>query len=215
MFDSPQMQRAGQRPVSWVNIPITRTVNNIMANVVEELKQQQQHEQQQPQQSPKRVRWSEELTQVRDISPRHKSSPFRFVTPHRNRSASPSRSSSSSSSSRPSKSSLSSTQLHCSPQMQKVVFRAVNNNNNESNNNNSVHLEHYRTICCKYKAKASRHHILKSSKNKVCRHLCLMMEAKYCVVGISPKLILVLWLRYSSISAKPNKNVLLLLIKSE
>merc|ERR1711920_1078442 len=131
MFDSPQMQRAGQRPVSWVNIPITRTVNNIMANVVEEL------EQQQPQQSPKRVRWSEELTQVRDISPRHKSSPFRFVTPHRNRSASPSRSSSSSSSTRPSKSSLSSTQLHCSPQMQKVVFRAVNNNNNESNNNNN------------------------------------------------------------------------------
>merc|ERR550517_759684 len=128
---SGEMQRAGQRPVSWVNIPITRTVNNIMANVVEELKQQQQ------QQSPKRVRWSEELTQVRDISPRHKSSPFRFVTPHRNRSASPSRSSSSSSSTRPSKSSLSSTQLHCSPQMQKVVFRAVNNNNNESNNNNN------------------------------------------------------------------------------
>merc|ERR1712062_715537 len=64
MFDSPQMQRAGQRPVSWVNIPITRTVNNIMANVVGELKQQQKHEQQQPQQqSPKRVRWSEELTQ--------------------------------------------------------------------------------------------------------------------------------------------------------
>merc|ERR1712001_220179 len=142
MFDSPQMQRAGQRPVSWVNIPITRTVNNIMANVVEELKQQQQHEQQQPQQSPKRVRWSEELTQVRDISPRHKSSPFRFVTPHRNRSASPSRSSSSSSSSRPSKSSLSSTQLHCSPQMQKVVFRAVNNNNNESNNNNN-HINYW------------------------------------------------------------------------
>merc|ERR1712073_143361 len=135
MFDSPQMQRAGQRPVSWVNIPITRTVNNIMANVVEELKQQ-------PQQSPKRVRWSEELTQVRDISPRHKSSPFRFVTPHRNRSASPSRSSSSSISSRPSKSSLSSTQLHCSPQMQKVVFRAVNNNNNESNNNNS-HINYW------------------------------------------------------------------------
>merc|ERR1711941_163097 len=141
MFDSPQMQRASQRPVSWVNIPITRTVNNIMANVVEELKQQQQHEQQQPQQSPKRVRWSEELTQVRDISPRHKSSPFRFVTPHRNRSASPSRSSSSSSS-RPSKSSLSSTQLHCSPQMQKVVFRAVNNNNNESNNNNN-HINYW------------------------------------------------------------------------
>merc|ERR1712077_100182 len=114
MFESPKMQRAGQRPVSWVNIPITRTVNNIMANVVEELQQQQQ---QQPQhhQSPKRVRWSEELTQVRDISPRYKASPFRFISPNRNnnrnRSSSPSRSSSvsrssSSSSSRPSKSSI-------------------------------------------------------------------------------------------------------------
>merc|ERR1712218_601468 len=122
MFDSPQMQRAGQRPVSWVNIPITRTVNNMMANVVEELQQQQQH-QQQHHQSPKRVRWSEELTQVRDISPRYKASPFRFISPNRNnnsnnnnrnRSASPLRSSSvsgsssSSSSSRPSKSSITS-----------------------------------------------------------------------------------------------------------
>merc|ERR1712147_186568 len=139
MFESPKMQRAGQRPVSWVNIPITRTVNNMMANVVEELQQQQQ----QHHQSPKRVRWSEELTQVRDISPRYKASPFRFISPNRNnnRSASPSRSSSvsrssSSSSSRPSKSSITSTtQLHCSPQLQKVVFRAVNNN--ESQNNNS------------------------------------------------------------------------------
>merc|ERR1712152_129356 len=107
----------GQRPVSWVNIPITRTVNNMMANVVEELQQQQyQHHQ-----SPKRVRWSEELTQVRDISPRYKASPFRFISPNRNnnknnRSASPSRSSSvsrssSSSSSRPSKSSITSTTI--------------------------------------------------------------------------------------------------------
>merc|ERR1739844_170122 len=134
------MQRTSQRPVSWVNIPITRTVNNIMANVVEELKQQQQ--QPQHHQSPKRVRWSEELTQVRDISPRYKASPFRFISPNRhnnnnrNRSASPSRSSSTSSS-RPSKSSITSTtQLHCSPQLQKVVFRAVNNNENNNNNNN-------------------------------------------------------------------------------
>merc|ERR1712152_13966 len=94
----------------------------MMANVVEELQQQQQ---QQHHQSPKRVRWSEELTQVRDISPRYKASPFRFISPNinnnnnnRNRSDSPSRSSSvsrssSSSSSRPSKSSITSTtQLH-------------------------------------------------------------------------------------------------------
>merc|ERR1711884_976219 len=33
---------SGSRPVSWVNIPITRTVNTIMASVVEELQQQQQ-----------------------------------------------------------------------------------------------------------------------------------------------------------------------------
>merc|ERR1712051_817422 len=140
MFESPKMQRTSQRPVSWVNIPITRTANNIMANVVEELQQQQQ--QQQHHQSPKRVRWSEELTQVRDISPRYKASPFRFISPNRhnnnnntrNRSASPSRSSSTSSS-RPSKSSITSTtQLHCSPQLQKVVFRAVNNNENNNNN---------------------------------------------------------------------------------
>merc|ERR1711971_830737 len=141
MFESPKMQRAGQRPVCWVNIPITRTVNNMMANMVEELQQQQQP---QHHQSPKRVRWSEELTQVRDISPRYKASPFRFISPNRNnnnnRSASPSRSSSvsrssSSSSSRPSKSSITSTtQLHCSPQLQKVVFRAVNNNESNSNN---------------------------------------------------------------------------------
>merc|ERR1712147_376282 len=119
MFESPKMQRAGQRPVSWVNIPITRTVNNMMANVVEELQQQQQ--QQQHHQSPKRVRWSEELTQVRDISPRYKASPFRFISPNRNnnnnrsqRSASPSRSSSvsTSSSSRPSKSSIEVTSKH-------------------------------------------------------------------------------------------------------
>merc|ERR1711971_970833 len=140
MFESPKMQRTSQRPVSWVNIPITRTVNNIMASVVEELKQQQQ--QPQHHQSPKRVRWSEELTQVRDISPRYKASPFRFISPNRhnnnnnkNRSASPSRSSSTSSS-RPSKSSITSTtQRHCSPQLQKVVFRAVNNNNENNNNN--------------------------------------------------------------------------------
>merc|ERR1719507_803058 len=103
-----------------------------MANVVEELQQQQQ--QPQHHQSPKRVRWSQELTQVRDISPRYKASPFRFISPNRSqRSASPSRSSSG-----PSKSSITSTtQLHCSPQLQKVVFRAVNNNeNNNSNNNN-------------------------------------------------------------------------------
>merc|ERR1711884_544015 len=113
---------SGSRPVSWVNIPITRTVNTIMASVVEELQQQQQQ-----QQGPKRVRWSEELTQVRDISPRYKAAPFRFQSPSRRASPSPPRSS------------LTSSHLHCSPQLQKVVFRAVNNNNNnlESNSNST------------------------------------------------------------------------------
>merc|ERR1711902_271454 len=97
--DSSQQPAAvmssGSRPVSWVNIPITRTVNTIMASVVEELQQQQQ-------QGPKRVRWSEELTQVRDISPRYNAAPFRFQSPSR-------RASPSSSSSSPPRSSLTSS----------------------------------------------------------------------------------------------------------
>merc|ERR1712073_283674 len=72
---------SGRRSVSWVTIPITRTVDTIMASVVEEIQQQQQ-------QSPKRVRWSEELTQVRDISPRHKAAPFSFQSPGRGASSS-------------------------------------------------------------------------------------------------------------------------------
>merc|ERR1712079_435172 len=110
---------SGRRSVSWVNIPITRTVDTMMASVVEELQQQQQ-------QSPKRVRWSEELTQVRDISPRHKAAPFRFQSPGRGAS-SPS----------PPRSSLTTPHLHCSPQLQKVVFRAVNNNNNNQDSNSN------------------------------------------------------------------------------
>merc|ERR1711950_55351 len=109
------MSSSGSRPVSWVNIPITRTVSTIMASVVEELQQQQQ-------QGPKRVRWSEELTQVRDISPRYKAAPFRFQSPSRRASSSLTSSSSYSS---PPRSSLTSSHLHCSPQLQKVVFRAV------------------------------------------------------------------------------------------
>merc|ERR1712214_254651 len=79
---SAAVMSSGSRPVSWVNIPITRTVNTIVASVVEEIQQQQQ-------QGPKRVRWSEELTQVRDISPRYKAAPFRFQSPSR-RASSPS-----------------------------------------------------------------------------------------------------------------------------
>merc|ERR1712079_693331 len=74
---------SGRRSVSWVNIPISRTVDTIMASVVEEIQQQQQQ-----QQSPKRVRWSQELTQVRYISPRHKAAPFSFQSPGRGASSS-------------------------------------------------------------------------------------------------------------------------------
>merc|ERR1711988_2099652 len=126
---SAAVMSSGSRPVSWVNIPITRTVNTIVASVVEELQQQQQ------QRGPKRVRWSEELTQVRYISPRYKAAPFRFQSPSRRASSPPSSYSS------PPRSSLTSSHLHCSPQLQKVVFRAVNNNNNNNNlesNSNST-----------------------------------------------------------------------------
>merc|ERR1712066_1100521 len=122
---SAVVMSSGSRPVSWVNIPITRTVDTIVASVVEELQQQQQ----QQQRGPKRVRWSEELTQVRDISPRYKAAPFRFQSPSRGASPSPSS---------PPRSSLTSSHLHCSPQLRKVVFRAVNNNNNLESNNNST-----------------------------------------------------------------------------
>merc|ERR1712165_437059 len=114
---------SGRRPVSWVTIPITRTVDTMLASVVEGIQQQQQQ-----QQSPKRVRWSEELTQVRDISPRHKAAPCRFQSPGRGASSSPS----------PPRSSLTTPHLHCSPQLQKVVFRAVNSNNNQDSNSNST-----------------------------------------------------------------------------
>merc|ERR1711988_1971857 len=103
---SAAVMSSGSRPVSWVNIPITRTVNTIVASVVEELQQQQQ------QRGPKRVRWSEELTQVRDISPRYKAAPFRFQSPSRRAS-----SSLTSPSSSPPRSSLTSSHLHCSPQL--------------------------------------------------------------------------------------------------
>merc|ERR1711933_183041 len=129
---SAAVMSSGSRPVSWVNIPITRTVNTIVASVVEELQLQQQ--QQQQQQGPKRVRWSEELTQVRDISPMYKAAPFRFQSPSRRASPSPP---SSYSSSFPPRSSLTSSHLHCSPQLQKVVFRAVNNNNNNLDSNSN------------------------------------------------------------------------------
>merc|ERR1712012_1411161 len=129
-----------RKPVVWVNIPISRSVTSMVTNATT---QQQQHYHGSTNNSPKRVRWSEDLTQIRDISPRYKPNKWRFQSPNR-------RSKSSSEcdhfSCPPGSSSSPSTRaahLHCSPQLQKVVFRAVNNNNNNisessiSNNNNN------------------------------------------------------------------------------
>merc|ERR1711982_66069 len=153
-----------RKPVVWVNIPISRSVTSMVTNATT----QQQHYHGSTNNSPKRVRWSEDLTQIRDISPRYKPNKWRFQSPNR-RSKSPSecdhftctpgssrkmvaaspvsldrgdtyRSSSRTTSSSPS---TRAAHLHCSPQLQKVVFRAVNNNNNNNisessiNNNNN------------------------------------------------------------------------------
>merc|ERR1712018_187701 len=129
----------------WVNIPITRTVNTMVNNI----SPPQHHV------SPKRVRWSEDLTQIREISPRCKTVPWKFMVPsnnkNRNSSSSDQRCISQhfickpgkpcmmkSSESSPNSKSTTTTQFNCSPQLQKVVLRAVNNNNsNNQNNNNS------------------------------------------------------------------------------
>merc|ERR1711982_210393 len=157
------MMETGQRKhVVWVNIPISRTVNSMVTSATTHESSGSTNN------SPKRVRWSEDLTQIRDISPRYKPNKWRFQSPSR-RSKSPSecdhftctpgssckmvaaspvsldrgdtyRSSSRTTSSSPS---TRATHLHCSPQLQKVVFRAVNNNNNNNisessiNNNNN------------------------------------------------------------------------------
>merc|ERR1712152_105236 len=101
-------------------------------------------------------------TQIRDISPRYKPNKWRFQSPSR-RSKSPSEVEPSCEhyictpgapcrmiaaspvsldrgdryrSSTRNNSSTTAANLHCSPQLQKVVYRAVNNNNNNNNNNN-------------------------------------------------------------------------------
>merc|ERR1712227_359406 len=152
-----------RKPVVWVNIPISRSVTSMVTNATTQ--QQQQHYHGSTNNSPKRVRWSEDLTQIRDISPRYKPNKWRFQSPNR-RSKSPSeaeprcehyictpgapcrmiaaspvsqdrgdryRSSARNNSS----SSTAAAHLRCSPQLQKVVYRAVNNNNNNSDNSNS------------------------------------------------------------------------------
>jgi len=156
-----------QKQVTWINIPITKSASNL-ASIAIEIKQQQGKIGDAVVESPKKVRWSEELTQIKEISPRYKSTPWRFVSPNRVKSQScqhfqcvsgkPCKIYSSQTSlNRPSQPQkqcqhflceagrpcmmsqdnnikttiVSSKQLNCSPQLQKVVYRAVNNNNNE------------------------------------------------------------------------------------
>jgi len=134
------------KPVMWVNIPITRTVNTLVNNV-----SPQHHV------SPKKVRWSEDLTQIREISPRCKNVPWKFMVPSNNKNKNqpsndqkcngqhfickpgkPCMMKSSESSPNNKSTTTTTTQFNCSPQLQKVVLRAVNNNNsNNQNNNNS------------------------------------------------------------------------------
>jgi len=61
MIDSKRQNR-----VTWVNIPITKTVHSI-ANIAIDIQQQNNN----VVESPKKVRWSEELTQIKEISPRY------------------------------------------------------------------------------------------------------------------------------------------------
>merc|ERR1712113_370991 len=84
----------------WYNVPITITRTNGETN------------------SPKKVRWSDNLTQVKTISPRYKASPFswpqqkscnRLVCSNNN---------------------VNTASFNCSPQFKKVVVKAVNSNNN-------------------------------------------------------------------------------------
>jgi len=58
-----------RKHVVWVNIPISRSVNSMVTNASNESNGSSAN-------SPKRVRWSEDLTQIRDISPSFSSSLF-------------------------------------------------------------------------------------------------------------------------------------------
>merc|ERR1712227_318498 len=141
MFESKQ--------VTWVNIPITRTVNNIVNNASHHTNNNctnninnNNTNSSTLSSSPKRVSWSPDLTQVRNISPRYKSSPFRFTSPNRRSRSSDDCQHFSCVSGHPCrqqeqerKYKQTTSKLPCSPQLQKVVYRAVNSNNNNSNNN--------------------------------------------------------------------------------
>merc|ERR1712107_507650 len=129
-----------------VNIPITRTVNNIVNNASHHTSHHANNNNNSSNSStlsssPKRVSWSPDLTQVRNISPRYKSSPFRFTSPNRRSRSSDDCQHFSRVSGHPCrqqeqdrKYKQTTSKLPCSPQLQKVVYRAVNNNNNNYNN---------------------------------------------------------------------------------
>merc|ERR1712002_581696 len=147
-------EKQTSRPVQWRNIPITRINNNSDTQMNHQRSFTQEAPLQAQKQPSKRVTWSENLLDIRNISPRHSQSQNNFKFPEKPSKATlgyishsghgsekcshficgvgqPCRlknKSSSYSSSNPSKSTSRSTttQLNCSPQLQKVVYRAVN-----------------------------------------------------------------------------------------
>merc|ERR1712218_514528 len=106
----------------WYNVPITITRTSGETN------------------SPKKVRWSDNLTQVKTISPRYKASPFswpqqrscnHFVcTPGESCKMFGSYSLSQDPGLANSNKDVNTAAFNCSPQFKKVVIQAVNHNNN-------------------------------------------------------------------------------------
>merc|ERR1712241_60960 len=106
--------------VTWRDIPITRINTNMKDHQTDLTRKQPE----------KRVTWNENLLDIRNISPRVKTDKFRFPTQHKQvestcnhflcKPGQPCRNSRSESPSR------STTKMHCSPQLQKVVLHAVN-----------------------------------------------------------------------------------------
>merc|ERR1712106_423891 len=130
--------------VTWRDIPITR-INTNKYNTEET-----NYPKQTPAKSPsgERVTWNENLLDIRNISPRIKTDNFKFpVKPKQSktycshftcRAGHPCRQTNSGTATTSSKKPTTTTtsQLNCSPQMQKVVFRAVNQSPNQKENAN-------------------------------------------------------------------------------
>merc|ERR1712106_315833 len=128
--------------VTWRDIPITRINTNKCKT--EEINNPKQTPAKSP--SGKRVTWNENLLDIRNISPRIKAENYKFpVKPKESktycshftcRAGHPCRQTNSGTATNSKKPTTTTTQLNCSPQMQKVVFRAVNQSPNQKENTN-------------------------------------------------------------------------------